>query len=149
MRPRRVVLCVDADEGELTRRKYVLETRRPYTVLRSSSGLSALELLRQLPPGTVAVLVTECDLGGAMDGEELVAQVRAIDPSVRSLVTSRTRAGWVSLADVYLPKSAVLGNAELLERIKILARRTTGPKREPALNIGAQRAVARAARGVA
>lgn len=148
MRRRRAVLCVDADEGALSRRAFLLETRRRLTVLQASSGLAALELLRQLPSGTVAVLVTEFDLRD-MDGEELVRRVREIDPAVRSLVTSGTRGPWVSRADVFLPNSGFLGNAELVERVTALAVRRTGPKREPAMSVGARRTVELVIRGLA
>lgn len=127
MRPRKIVLVVDTDPDELGRRAFLLETRGLFLVLRASSAESAIEFMEKLPQGHVCVLVTEYDLGTCLTGEDLAARARLIDPEIKTLVTSRTRDRWTSLANMYLTRGAATPGA-VLGMVLALAARRRGPK---------------------
>lgn len=129
MRPPKVVLYVDANEDELSRRSFVLETRG-FRVVRASTAPQAMAELEREGRGAVSVLLTEYDqLGDAT--ERLMHSAQAFDPEVRTLLTSRLalKENPTTSAAVFLPRAA--GMAELLERLRVLSARKRGPQKMP------------------
>ncbi len=135
MRPKKVILCVDANEQHLSTRTFLLETRG-YYVLTASSAAEALNLLDELvgriPP--LDLLITDLVLP-FMDGNELVRRAKQIKPDLPALITSDTFTSFerALAADAFLPKGATSAG-ELLERVRILIARKRGPKKKPSLH---------------
>jgi DNA-binding response OmpR family regulator len=127
MRPKKVILCVDADEQRLSRRVFLLETRG-YRVLRAASGAAALKVLHNSLPLAIDLLLTDLILLD-MAGNELVRRTKRMHPEMRTIITSDTVSSFdpASTADVFLPSST--NTAELLERIRILMVRKRGPRK--------------------
>ena len=121
MRPPKKILLVASDEDHLGVLRFILETQR-FRVTAAASAVEAAEILRT---HFFEVLLCEWPLPGI---EALLDQARAIDDQLRSLVLA------TSLKEtpegVYADAIATRGcsNAELLERVRILAARKRGPK---------------------
>jgi PAS domain S-box-containing protein len=79
------VLLVEDDEIMLSLTRQLL-LENGYTVLEAKDGLSALELVRS-HPGPIHVLLTDVVMRG-MSGPELVAQISASHPDVKTVFMS-------------------------------------------------------------
>jgi DNA-binding response OmpR family regulator len=122
---------VGADEWKLSQRVFLLQTYG-YKVLRAQSTAQALkqiELLAGSPMGNgVGLLLLHLPL---LDVESTLREARKIEPEIRSVITSEgSGVERDSLADAYLPRGC-WSSAELLEKIRILTVRKTGPKKKP------------------
>ncbi|MGI4830156.1 MAG: response regulator [Janthinobacterium lividum] len=128
MRPRKVILCVEANEQVLSVRKFMLETRG-YRVLAMTTAREALEHLEMAISGSIDLLLSDVILSG-MDGNELVRRAKQFQPALPTLLVSNTVTNFDrgSAADVFLPKGAST-SAEILERIRLLVARKRGPKK--------------------
>lgn len=129
MRPKKVVLCVDCCEFRLSRRVFLLQTWG-YEVLRAESSVGAMEILVCRRPSSIDVMV--CDLlMQDMDGNELTRRAKQIHPSLPVMLVSEvvTHFDRELFADVFLPKGANIP-AEVVERVRILAARKRGPKKQ-------------------
>lgn len=128
MRPRKVILCVEANEQVLSVRKFMLETRG-YRVLAMTTAREALEHLEAAMSGSIDLLLSDVILSG-MDGNELVRRAKQCQPALPTLLVSNTVTNFDrgSAADVFLPKG-VSTSAEILERIRLLVARKRGPKK--------------------
>ena len=128
MRPRKVILCVEANEQVLSVRKFMLETRG-YRVLAATTAREALEHLEAAMAGSIDLLLSDVLLSG-MDGNELVRRAKQFQPALPTLLVSNTVTNFDrgSAADVFLPKGAST-SAEILERIRLLVARKRGPKK--------------------
>lgn len=126
MKPKRTILCVDDNEQALSIRKLILETRG-YRVVASTNAADALE---QIKKGSIDLLLTDLILAGGPDGAELIQRVKALSPSLPTILFS----GEVRVyeretkADLFLPKGTY-APAELMERIRMMLVRKRGPKR--------------------
>jgi CheY-like chemotaxis protein len=123
VRPKKTILCVDDNEQILSVRKFLLETVG-YRVLAALSAEEALIVFRE---GGIDLVVTDLTMPN-MDGNELIRQMKQIDPEVAviaisGIVESFDRA---SHADAFLPKGS--STRDLIERVKVLALRKRGPK---------------------
>ena len=112
MRPRKLILLVDANEQTLSQRAFLLETRG-YRVVKAESSQSALDILARMAPHTLDLLIADLMLP-EMDGDDLVRRAKQLHPALQSLI--------VSSADL---QSAAL----LLDRVRALAARKRGPKK--------------------
>jgi len=143
MRPRKTILCVEDNEHVLSVRKFLLETRG-YRVQAFNSGAGALNFLRESPPGSVDLLMSDLIMP-QMDGNELVRRAKQLHPCLPTLLISGTVTSFdrAASADAFLPKGASTP-AELLERVRILVARKRGPKKhvQPTLPPMAQQQVA-------
>jgi DNA-binding response OmpR family regulator len=125
MKPKRTILCVDDNEQALPVRKVMLETRG-YRVIACSTGEQAME---EFHKGGVDLVLSDLVMP-AMDGTELIRQIKEISPQTPAILFS----GKIKVyerdtkADIFLPKG-MYAPAELLERIRVLLVRKRGPKR--------------------
>ena len=129
MRPRKLILCVEANEQVLSVRKFLLETRG-YRVVACASAAEALEYLQGALPGSIDLLLSDLLLP-QMDGNELVRRAKQLMPGLPTLIVSGTVTGYdrAAAADAFLPKGASTP-AEILDRIRILVARKRGPKKQ-------------------
>jgi CheY-like chemotaxis protein len=130
MRPRKTILCVEDNEMVLSVRTFLLETRG-YRVLAISSAAEAIEYLRAAVPGTVDLLVSDLMMP-QMNGNELVRRAKELHPGLPALLVSGTVTSFerADCADGFLPKGAA-SPAELLDRIRNMVKRKSGPKKLP------------------
>jgi two-component system response regulator CpxR len=129
MRPRKLILCVEASEQVLSVRKFLLETRG-YRVVACASAAEAIEYLQSATPGSIDLLMSDLLLP-QMDGNELVRRAKQLLPGLPTLIVSNTVTGYdrAAAADAFLPKGACTP-AEILDRIRILVARKRGPKKQ-------------------
>ena len=125
MRPKKVILLVDANEQSLSVRKFMLETRG-YRVVEAPSAAMALE---RFADGGIDLVLSDLLLPG-MDGNEMVRRMKAESPETPALLLSATVKDFAraEAADAFLPKGAVTPS-EMMERIRVLLVRKRGPKR--------------------
>lgn len=125
MKPKKTILCADANEQSLSIRKVMLETRG-YRVLTYSSSDKALQRFKE---GGIDLVLADLIMPG-FDGTRLVEQIKSLSPETPAiLLSSKVRSyDRESRADVFLSKG-MYGPAELLDRIRLLLVRKRGPKR--------------------
>jgi CheY-like chemotaxis protein len=123
LRPKKNVLCVDDNEQVLSVRRFLLETSG-YRVVGSMSAEEALMIFRQ---GGIDLVITDLVMP-EMDGNELIRQVKKINPEVACILISGQVKAYSPgfYADALLLKGSK--PAELLEQAKVLSRRKRGPK---------------------
>ena len=124
MRPKKVILCVDADEQALSCRVFLLQTWG-FEVKRAMGFEGAMEILRACEPNVIDVLIVESPM---VMGEEFMPAVQKMHPLMRTIITSRASADYdpASRADAYMPKDAC-SPADLVQRVRILSQRKRGP----------------------
>ena len=129
MRPRKTILWGEANEQILSVRKFMLETRG-YRVIALTSSYAALEYLEGTPPGSVDLLLSDLLLPG-LDGNELARRAKQMHPGIPTLLVSGMVSNYdrAGAADSFLPKGACTP-AEMLDRIRVLATRKRGPKKQ-------------------
>ena len=129
MRPRKTILCVEANEQILSIRKFLLETRG-YRVLAMGCAAEALGHLSNAQQGSVDLLMSDVTLP-QMDGNELVRRAKQMHPGLPTLLVSGTvvNAERAAAADAFLPKGACTP-AEVLDRIRVLVARKRGPRKQ-------------------
>ncbi len=128
MRPKKTILCVEANEHVLSVRTFLLETRG-YRVLAARCSEDALDLLGQNLPGSIDLLLSDLLLPG-VDGNELVRRAKYKHPGLPAILLSGTvnAADRACCADVFLPKKDS-SPADMLERIRVLVARKRGPRK--------------------
>lgn len=132
MRPKKKILCVDADECAVSVRKFFLEIRG-FHVIPATTAQEALQLLERYHPGYLDLIL--CDLlMPEMDGNELVRRAKQLHPGLPAMIVSGTVNAFdrAHHADVFLPKGAC-SPAEIYVHAKRLVARKRGPK--PALRV--------------
>jgi two-component system, OmpR family, response regulator CpxR len=139
MRPKKIILCVDDNEQELSVLKFMLSTNG-YRVVSASNGLDAIELF-----GDYAVDLVLSDYAmPQMNGDQLVNRLKKIASHVPMILLGDPQKMGDQLhgADALLPKKTC-SPQELLERIKVMSARKRGPRK------GTQRMIAQPALAVA
>jgi CheY-like chemotaxis protein len=131
MRPKKIILCVDDNEQDLSVRKFMLSTNG-YRVLSATSGDEAIE---QFNEAQVDLVLTDFAMP-RMNGAELIAKLKQIASHVPMilLADNQQTGSEPHRADAVIPKKNCTP-LELLERIKIMSARKRGPRK------GTQRAV--------
>lgn len=126
MRPRKIILCVNDNEDELSVLKFMLTTNG-YRVLTAAGGEQAIPLFAERQ---VDLVLADYDMP-LMNGTQLVNRLKQIAPHVPMVILGdpKSMAGEMHDADALLCKKTI-GSTELLDRIKVMAARKRGPSAE-------------------
>jgi two-component system response regulator CpxR len=130
MRPKKVILCVDDNEQELSVLKFMLATNG-YRVLAVSNGQEAIAVFATAPQIDLVLADTTMP---QMNGGQLVERLKRMRGHVPMILLGDAPAanGELHVADAVLVKRNC-STQELLERIKVMSARKRGPRK------GAQR----------
>jgi CheY-like chemotaxis protein len=130
MRPKKVILCVDDNEQELSVLKFMLATNG-YRVLTASNGQEAIAVFATAPQ--IDLVLTDTTMP-QMSGGQLVERLKRMQGHVPMILLGDAPAanGELHVADAVLVKKNCSAQ-ELLERIKVMSQRKRGPRK------GAQR----------
>ena len=138
MRPKKIILCVDDNEQELSVMKFMLDING-YKVVAAPSGQEAIAIFSS----TAVDLVLADQSMPQMTGGQLVERLKQIAPHIPMILLGdlQKSAGEVHAADLLLAKKQC-SPQELLERIKTMSTRKRGPRKgsirmtqEPALAV--------------
>jgi CheY-like chemotaxis protein len=130
MRPKKVILCVDDNEQELSVLKFMLTTNG-YRVLSASNGQEAIAIFANAPQ--IDLVLSDTNMP-QMSGSQLAERLKRMASHVPMILLSDALAGSgeIHAADAMLAKKNC-SSQELLERIKVMSARKRGPRK------GAQR----------
>ena len=125
MRPKKVILCVDDNEQELSVLKFMLATNG-YRVVSATNGQEAIGIFA----GTPVDLVLADYAMPQMDGNQLVDRLKQIAPHVPMILLGdpQKMGGEIHSADALLAKKNC-STQELLERIRLMSARKRGPRK--------------------
>lgn len=125
MRPKKIILCVDDNEQELSVLSFMLSTNG-YRVLSATNGQEAIAAFQSAP---VDLVVSDYSMP-QMNGAQLVSRLKNIAGHVPMLLLGdpQTMAGEMHSADALLHKKNC-SSQELLERIKLMSARKRGPRK--------------------
>ena len=125
MRPKKVILCVDDNEQELSLLKFMLSTNG-YRVVSACTGQEAIGIFAQ----TQVDLVLADLAMPKMDGNQLVDRLKQLAPHIPMILwgDSQKMGGEIYTADALLAKKNCSAQ-ELLERIKVMSARKRGPRK--------------------
>ena len=131
MRPKKVILCVDDNEQELSVLKFMLATNG-YRVVSATNGREAIGIFSE---NSVDLVLADYSMQ-QMNGCQLVERLKQIAAHVPMILLGdpQKMAGEMHAADALLAKKNC-SPQELLERIKVMSARKRGPRK------GAQRMV--------
>jgi len=138
MRPKKVILCVDDNEQELSVLKFMLVTNG-YRVLAASSGQEAISIFQE---NAVDLVLADHSMP-QMSGDHLVAKLKQIASHVPMVLLGdpQKMSGQIHGADALLAKKTCTSQ-ELLERVKLMSARKRGPRKGVQRLVGAELAVA-------
>jgi DNA-binding response OmpR family regulator len=126
-----VILYVDGNEVNVSLRRFFFETNG-FRVISARSAAEALDIVRA-EPGTVDLVLSELVLPGG-DGNTMMGRIRQMEPGIPLVLLSATvtvkHMDRGANADFFYPKGT-LSPAELLERVRLMIRRKTGPRKPP------------------
>jgi len=125
MRPKKIILCVDDNELELSVLKLMLSTNG-YRVVSASTGQEALGAF-----GEYQVDLVLADYAmPQMDGSQLVDRLKRMAPHVPMILLGdpQKKGSDIHSADAMLAKKNCSAQ-DLLERIKIMSARKRGPRK--------------------
>lgn len=133
MRPKKIILCVDDNEQELSVLKFMLSTNG-YRVVSANNGHDAIGIFADTP---VDLVLSDYAMP-QMNGDQLVNQLKQIASHIPMILLGDPQKMGDQLhgADALLPKKTC-SPQELLERVKIMSARKRGP-RKGATRLGAQ-----------
>lgn len=129
MRPKKIILCVDDNEQELSILKFMLATNG-YKVVSAVTGQEAIAIFTAMQ---VDLVLADFSMP-QMNGGQLVGRLKRIATHVPMILLGDPQAvgGEIHVADAMLAKKSC-SSQELLERIKVMSARKRGPRK------GAQR----------
>ncbi len=132
MRPKKVILCVDDNEQELSVMKFMLQTNG-YRVLTAASGQEAIAAFVSVPQ--VDLVLSDSQMP-QMSGSQLVERLKRIAGHVPTILLGEMPAGSPEIhsADALTVRKNC-SVQDLLERVKQMSARKRGPRK------GAQRTV--------
>ena len=132
MRPKKVILCVDDNEQELSVLKFMLATNG-YRVLAAANGQEAIAQFATAPQ--IDLVLADTTLP-QMSGSQLVERLKRMRGHVPMILLGDAQAAnsEIHVADAVLARKNC-STLELLERIKVMSARKRGPRK------GAQRVV--------
>ena len=125
MRPKKVILCVDDNEQELSVLKFMLATNG-YRVVSATNGKDAIGIFAE-----TAVDIVLADFAmPQMNGHQLVNRLKQLAGHVPMILLGDHQAmsGEIHAADALLAKKQCTPQ-ELLERIKVMSARKRGPRK--------------------
>lgn len=130
MRPKKVILCVDDNEQELSVLKFMLSTNG-YRVLGALNGQEAIAIFSNA--AQIDLVLIDSNMP-QMSGGQLAERLKRMASHVPMILFSETQApgAEIHVADAMLVKRNCT-TQELLERIKVMSARKRGPRK------GAQR----------
>lgn len=124
MRPKKIILCVDDNEQDLSVLKFMLSTNG-YRVLSASNGQEAIGIFEE----TAVDLVLSDFSMPQMNGDQLVRRLKQIASHVPMIVLGDPqKMGEIHSADAVIARKNCSPH-ELLERIKIMSARKRGPRK--------------------
>lgn len=125
MRPKKIILCVDDNEQELSVLKFMLATNG-YRVISANSGADAIGIFAD----TAVDLVLSDFAMPQMNGDQLVVRLKQIASHVPMILLGdpHKMGDQAHGADALLPKKNC-SPQELLERIRIMSARKRGPRK--------------------
>ncbi|HZB88397.1 MAG TPA: response regulator [Terracidiphilus sp.] len=125
MRPKKVILCVDDNEQDLSVLSFTLTTNG-YRVLPATNGEEAMALLA----GNAVDLVLADYAMPKMDGNQLVKKLKLMAAHVPMMLLGDPQKMDVQMhaADAFVGKKNCTSQ-ELLERIKVMSARKRGPRK--------------------
>jgi len=125
MRPKKVILCVDDNEQDLSVLKFMLATNG-YRVLSANNGQEAVGIFAE---NLVDLVLTDFAMP-QMNGDQLVEQLKQIAAHVPMILLGdpQKMSGQMHSADALLAKRTC-SPQELLERIKVMSARKRGPRK--------------------
>jgi CheY-like chemotaxis protein len=130
MRPKKVILCVDDNEQELSVLKFTLATNG-YRVLAASNGQEAISVFATAPQIDLVLADTNMPHMSGMQLAERLKRIRSHVPMIL-LGDAQAANGDIHVADAVLARKNC-SSFELLERVKVMSARKRGPRK------GAQR----------
>lgn len=130
MRPKKVILCVDDNENDLSVLKFMLQTNG-YRVLTATNGQEAIAVFASQQQ--IDLVLTDTQMP-QMSGRQLVERLKRMAAHVPMILLADAQAGGgeIHVADAMLARRNC-SSQELLERIKVMSARKRGPRK------GAQR----------
>jgi CheY-like chemotaxis protein len=125
MRPKKVILCVDDNEQELSVLKFMLATNG-YRVVSATNGREAIGIFSE---NSVDLVLADYSMQ-QMNGCQLVERLKQIAAHVPMILLGdpQKMAGEMHAADALLAKKNC-SPQELLERIKVMSARKRGPRK--------------------
>ena len=125
MRPKKIILCVDDNEQELSVLKFMLATNG-YRVVSANNGQEAIGIFSDT---AVDLVLTDFAMP-QMNGDQLVNRLKQIASHVPMILLGDPQKMGDQLhgADALLAKKNC-SPQELLERIKIMSARKRGPRK--------------------
>ena len=138
MRPKKIILCVDDNEQELSVPKFMLETNG-YRVVSATNGQDAIAVFGEY---SVDLVLADYSMP-QMNGNQLVDRLKQLASHVPMVLLGdpQRMAGEMHAADAVLTKKAC-SPQELLERIKIMSARKRGPRKGTVRQVPAELAIA-------
>jgi CheY-like chemotaxis protein len=138
MRPKKVILCVDDNEQELSVLKFMLETNG-YRVLSALNGQDAVSVFSD---NSVDLVLADYAMP-QMNGNQLVDRLKQIASHVPMILLGdpQRMGGEIHGADALLAKKNCSPH-ELLERIKVMSARKRGPRKGTVRQLPAELAIA-------
>jgi CheY-like chemotaxis protein len=138
MRPKKIILCVDDNEQELSVLKFMLSTNG-YRVVSANNGNDAIGVFSEMP---VDLVLADFAMP-QMNGDQLVKRLKQIASHVPMILLGDPSKMGDSLhgADALLAKKNC-SPQDLLERIKVMSARKRGPRKGSTRVVHPQLAVA-------
>lgn len=129
MRPKKIILCVDDNEQELSVLKFMLATNG-YRVVSATNGKDAIDIFADTQ---VDLVLTDFSMP-QMNGGQLVDRLKQMAAHVPMIMLGdpQRMGSEMHAADALLAKKNC-SPVELLERVKVMSARKRGPRK------GAQR----------
>src|SRR3974390_1440385 len=125
MRPKKIILCVDDNEQELSVLKFMLSTNG-YRVLTASNAREAIDIFAETP---VDLVLSDYAMP-QMNGDQLVSRLKQMASHVPMILMGdpQKMGDHMHGADALLAKKNCTSH-ELLERIKVMSARKRGPRK--------------------
>lgn len=125
MRPKKIILCVDDNEQDLSVLTFMLSTNG-YRVVSANNGADAIDLFAD----TAVDLVLSDYAMPQMNGDQLVNRLKQIASHVPMILLGdpQKMGDQIHGADALLAKKTC-SPQELLERIKVMSARKRGPRK--------------------
>ncbi len=126
MRPKKVILCVDDNEQELSVLMFTLSTNG-YRVLAASNGQEAIAVFSATPQIDLVLADTHMP---QMSGIQLAERLKRMRSHVPMLLLGDAQAvgGEMHVADAVMARKNCT-SFELLERVKVMSARKRGPRK--------------------
>jgi two-component system, OmpR family, response regulator CpxR len=126
MRPKKVILCVDDNEQELSVLKFILQTNR-YEVVAARSGQEAIALFASVAQVDLALIDSQMP---QMSGSQLAERLKRMTNHLPTILLGEAPAGAgeIHAADALMVRKNC-SVQDLLGRIKEMSTRKRGPRK--------------------